>query len=245
MLKEAIDKILGLATPNYYFPHKNKNEDGDEALAYTDKDVRLIKGPEYPTIQATTLMALKQFIDADYMAGDDSLIHVASPEVVKFIGGSRPDGGRNVFCKVILDLGIEPQLGKFIDLQAFIIHLQTAFVPTETTANLLDLLSSIVVDENGHFEDKGFYQNITVKSGITTVENKQITPRVQLKPFRTFIEIDQPESTFLFRMRASNESKNIACAVFNCDGNAWRPVAMKGIADWIKSNIQHDIPILA
>ena len=42
---------------------------------------------------------------------------------------------------------------------------------------------------------------------------------VTLRPFRTFIEVEQPESKFIFRMREGGR-----CAIFEADGahGSWR-----------------------
>jgi len=245
MIKEAIDRIIGLASPNEF---KYNSVDSDPV--YFDKTMSILRFPGYPTIKCSTLSALKTLVENPSVHGlaaisEPKIIHVFSPSVVRFIGHPKKDGERDVFCQIELDLGIDFKFGQYHDLQTFIIALQTCFVPNSNLQSLIEFLSSIVVGENGQFEDNGLYQNITVKAGITAIDKKQITPRVALQPYRTFTEVEQPESTFLFRMRATNDAKAIACGLFSCDGNAWRQVAMASIARWINENIHTTVAVVA
>jgi hypothetical protein len=245
MIREAIDRIIGLASPNEF---KYSAPDADPV--YFDKTMSILRFPDYPTIKCSTLSALKTLIENNAVhviaaIQEPKIVHVCSPSVVRFIGHPKKDGQRDVFCKIELDLGIDFEFGEYHELQSFIIALQTCFVPNANLQSLLEFLSSIVVGENGQFDDNGLYQNITVKVGIAAIDKKQITPRVALRPYRTFTEVDQPESTFLFRIRVSNDAKSIACGLFCCDGNAWRQTAMASISAWIKDNIKSDFAIVA
>ena len=61
---------------------------------------------------------------------------------------------------------------------------------------------------------------------------------VRLKPFRTFLEINQPESDFIFRMR---EGRGVECAIYEADGGAWQIEAMQRIKVYIQ-NALNDMP---
>ena len=46
---------------------------------------------------------------------------------------------------------------------------------------------------------------------------QQIRPVVKLRPYRTFLEVEQPESDFLIRIREGGE-----IGFFEADGGAWK-----------------------
>lgn len=71
---------------------------------------------------------------------------------------------------------------------------------------------------------------------IARVENVVIPPRVKLAPYRTFIEIEQPESEFVFRARKADDLPHFA--LFEADGGAWRIESMKRIKAYLENKLK-------
>lgn len=65
------------------------------------------------------------------------------------------------------------------------------------------------------------------------MQKVEIKPRVLLKPFRTFIEVDQPESTFLLRI---NSEGNIG--FYEADGGVWKLEATRNVAGYFEENLK-------
>lgn len=65
---------------------------------------------------------------------------------------------------------------------------------------------------------------------------------VTLRPYRTFSEVEQPSSEFIFRI---NQLANMA--LFEADGGKWRLDAINNIANYLKEELadQTNITILA
>ena len=61
-------------------------------------------------------------------------------------------------------------------------------------------------------------------------ENKTVRPIVKLKPYRTFSEVDQPESEFLLRL-----SEGARVALYEADGGAWTLQARRNVADYLRT----------
>ena len=58
-----------------------------------------------------------------------------------------------------------------------------------------------------------------------------------LRPIRTFTEVKQPKSAFVFRMeQGSNETVN--AALFEADGGAWKIEAMENIKDYLRAELK-------
>ena len=66
-------------------------------------------------------------------------------------------------------------------------------------------------------EDNGVTQTVEARKGIALKAREQVKPRVPLCPFRTFLEVEQPESEFLVRMREGGE-----IGLFEADGGMWK-----------------------
>lgn len=138
-----------------------------------------------------------------------------------------------VRCKALVE---EFPWGRFIDPDNFIIMAQSRFVETEDLVKIRAIVGNVKSEEVFQFSDDGISQQVTAKSGIARVENVVIPPRVKLAPYRTFIEIEQPESEFVFRARKANELPHFA--LFEADGGAWRIEAMKRIKAYLEKNLE-------
>ena len=61
----------------------------------------------------------------------------------------------------------------------------------------------------------------------------KVRPRIKLQPFRTFLEVAQPESEFLLRV---DSEKGIA--FFEADGGIWRLEAKRNIAEYFERGLK-------
>lgn len=104
------------------------------------------------------------------------------------------------------------------------INLRACFVQGEGPAYLLDLLSTITEEQGVQQKDNGLNQTVTVKKGISLVERVGVKPRVLLAPFRTFREVEQPESEFLVRVLSGSR-----IMLKEADGGMWRLEARRRI----------------
>ena len=174
--------------------------------------------------------------DVDLFRTDYQLIiEITSPTEVKL--HTRTMGKFNerltpVLCSALVD---QFPWGRFIDPDNFIIMAQSRFVDTEDLAKIRAIVGNVKSEEVIQFSDDGVSQMVNAKSGITRVENVVIPPRVKLAPYRTFIEIKQPESEFVFRARKADGLPNFA--LFEADGGAWRIEAMKRIKDYLEEEL--------
>jgi hypothetical protein len=69
-----------------------------------------------------------------------------------------------------------------------------------------------------------------------------LRPIVNLAPYRTFSEIDQVVSRFIFRAHADAEGAELA--LFEADGGRWRLAAVQAIATWLSGGKFGDSPIV-
>jgi hypothetical protein len=126
--------------------------------------------------------------------------------------------------------------GRFISPEEFVIMAQSRFVETEDLAKIRAIAGNVRGEEVIQFSDDGVSQQVTAKSGVARVADIVLPPRVKLSPYRTFIEIDQPESEFVFRAKKSDGLPLFA--LFEADGGAWRIEAMKRIKMFLEASLK-------
>jgi hypothetical protein len=186
----------------------------------------------------------KEDVDKLWDLGDVPAVHVESHGLVSLV--SRLAGvtyQRLRYVQVALEL---PQFrfGSFADQESFLIALQTQFVPTPETLELMLLVGRIKGRESSQSEDDGMVQNIVIEQGVQLVRRETIRNPVNLRPYRTFREVEQPESPFILRVRA--DAKNPATlALFEADGGTWQLTAIQTVAAWLRERIPPGVPILA
>lgn len=121
---------------------------------------------------------------------------------------------------------------KYYTVESMIIALKSRFEPTDDREYLVRLLGNITDNQSVQTKDDGITQSATVRSGIQLVDKQEIKPIVKLKPYRTFLEVEQPESDFLIRL------KDGQAALFEADGGAWRNQAMANIGNYLRKKLE-------
>jgi len=130
------------------------------------------------------------------------------------------------------------QFGNWHSIEHFIIEVQSKFVDSEAKANMLRHVSGISSSEVKTCEDDGVSQSVATKNKLGRLETAKLDPIIQLAPYRTFPELIQPESKFLFRLRNRKDELPEVC-LFEADGGAWKIEAMHRIASYLTSHAGH------
>lgn len=229
MTREALQYVVGLSEANIL------EINGD---TYTDKQVhRIDNNLRAAAIEMNTLTSLVDYAKAfaDEMS-DQMLVQVVSPTEVKLI--SCLDMDRKRECLVNVEAMIpEFAYGRYMDHESFIIALQSKFIDNDDRALLLRFAGTVKDESVAQYGDDGVTQTATVKTGITSVEKAIVPNPVILRPYRTFVEVEQPDSAFVFRMRQS-EGRGVECAIFEADGGAWKNEAMRNIKSYLALSLE-------
>ena len=94
------------------------------------------------------------------------------------------------------------------------------------------LLSRMTNENSVSTNDNGVTQTVEARQGVALNALIEIKPRVMLRPFRTFLEVEQPESEFLLRVDPDE-----GIGFFEADGGIWKLEAKKNIADYFLKNM--------
>ena len=226
MIKEALKYIVENSYPQTYTSHGH---------TYSDKPMIEIDS-EFPQIQMSTLSGLVEYIkrNPDNIA-TQIILHVQSPTKVEAYTCVDDMDDRRYLAAVDPLLPSFP-FGAFRDSEEFLIGLHAKFTPTPD----LDLLYKFAgTAESGtvkQYSDDGVTQQTTVKNGVSNKVDAIVPNPVLLAPYRTFIEVPQPLSRFIFRMRQGHD--NVECALFEADGGAWRNDAMDSIKEYLETALE-------
>jgi hypothetical protein len=239
MIKDGIEKILELAKPERF------DIDGREYLV-TNGKLTAIQPPTQKSFQVGSLTAISDY----FRSNPDSLaplsavvVHVVSPVHVRLMSPVLPPWlDRHAYLEAQSTPKAFP-FGKPLDVESFIVALQTFFVPTETTQRLQQLVSSLSDQASIDYKDDGIGQQVTAKTGIARVGTVDVPNPVKLAPYRTFNEVRQPESAFVFRIQKGGAGPQ--CVLHEADGGNWQQEAVGLIRDWLTSETPEGTVILA
>lgn len=162
--------------------------------------------------------------------GTTIMVQVKSNDTVEVMTTYLSDFSRNTLYRAKADA---PGLRTgFRGREVALIELRSLCIPNEGTAYLLDLLSRMTNENSVSTNDNGVTQTVEARQGVALNAVVEIKPRVMLRPFRTFLEVEQPESEFLLRVDPDE-----GIGFFEADGGIWKLEAKKNIADYFLKNM--------
>lgn len=162
--------------------------------------------------------------------GTTIMVQVKSNDTVEVMTTYLSDFSRNTLYRAKADA---PGLRTgFRGREVALIELRSLCIPNEGTAYLLDLLSRMTNENSVSTNDNGVTQTVEARQGVALNALIEIKPRVMLRPFRTFLEVEQPESEFLLRVDPDE-----GIGFFEADGGIWKLEAKKNIADYFLKNM--------
>ena len=210
MLAKMIDKIVSLKETKIF-------EIGGQTYA----DASLTRIPPHvdrpDCISVSGLDSICKLIRTELeKVGTTIMVQVKSNDTVEVMTTYLSDFSRNTLYRAKADAP----------------GLRSLCIPNEGTAYLLDLLSRMTNENSVSTNDNGVTQTVEARQGVALNALVEIKPRVMLRPFRTFLEVEQPESEFLLRVDPDE-----GIGFFEADGGIWKLEAKKNIADYFLKNI--------
>lgn len=244
---ETIKKILDISQPEI---HDIQDVHGVPAR-YSTKPLYQVKAepsalPE--TLHVNTLAGFADLIhakleDHDFPGDDVFMIHIEDEDTVTLKDKSSDWYGRRQVLAKATPVPFEQFVfGRWMTQEEFTIAVASRFADTPDKAYVLGLAASLTNEATRTSEDDGFTQKVNVQAGLTLKSTVTIKPRVALAPFRTFPELEQPVSDFVFRARC--EGRGPELMLVEADGGRWKVDAIAKIRAAIDA-MQLGIPIIA
>ena len=230
MLKEAIQHIQETTQPLYAAIK------GHDYIIGRDGVAREIL-PELfhaATLQLNSLDALVKLITTEASLGKPTL-YVTIPDHLTVRCFGHPNQEERGFRQVYYEAKATdvPGWGENVKLpfEEMQIALRTRFQETKDTPYVQKLLSDISTGAKITYNDNGVATTIVTSKGVALQGSETIRPIVTLRPYRTFQEVDQPESTFLIRVNERGISFTEA------DGGMWKLKARETVKAFLEERL--------
>lgn len=224
MLTEFLNRLLELQRPETV-----RIDDRD----YWTSNGEMIRPPTSPTFQFHTLTALVNWIEINEV-DEELFIVVSEPNQVVCCGLlNELHFQRNVYAASKTFEQKSFPFDRYMSIEEFIICAQARLIPTPARAKLIQAVSNIRGTDVVSSIDDGISQEVSVSNKIGRLENVKIEPLIKLAPYRTFSEIEQPESGFILRMRQVEKGLP-QVALFTTGDTSWKNSAILSIRDWLK-----------
>lgn len=245
MIAKAMDWIKQHAAPNI------REIDG---VPYSDKSMIRIKDvKDIDMVKFNTLTSLvdylKSGVDLPNAFINHVFVNIDSPKHISVYSEANADNyySRTQIAEVHAMLP-DIKIGQWIDQTEFCIMLRanftesffdnTATIKTDRDA-LINVASNIISGTIAQYEDTGISQKATLKTGIQESEDRLLPEKVVLCPFRTFMEVEQPKSEFIFRAQDCRiiHGGGVEFSLFEADGGKWKLDAMAFVKKYLKEQL--------
>jgi hypothetical protein len=223
MIKEALQYIVGLGKPEMFY---------ENGQAFSSQKLHLIEEPTAEAIRVRSLSGLVDYLKSNFDEYGCLMIHVSNPTTVVCFSQLNNDCNRSEYIKAEAMIP-SFDFDRWYDTENFNIKLQSCFVKNEDRDIMLKVVGNIKEETVNTVGDDGVSQAVVAKTGVATVANVKVPNPVVLKPYRTFVEVDQPESEFIFRMQSGPR-----CALFEADGGKWKLDAMNNIKNYLQQELK-------
>jgi len=192
--------------------------------------------PEVVPLHCHTLSGLVDFYDTLNVEEQRQVVfHIVDFDKVAIVSDVfGPEKQREKFI-VAESYSQENPFNRYFPHEDFMIKILSLFVQDDKTSNILRIVGNLKIEDGAQYSDDGLSQKITAKTGITKVERIDLPNPILLRPYRTFTDIEQPESSFVLRMRQDRGDSGILVALFEADGAAWKNKAIASIKSYLEN----------
>lgn len=210
---------------------------------YSSRPVYNAPREEIPLPKAlgvSTLTAVLDYIFSGQAEAKELFLHVESPTTVRVFG--KLDALAQRACYLKAEACTKTlQLNRWMQPDSFIVNLMAGCVDNDDSDKMtvLAYVGNITEEHVKKTRDDGVTQGATVKTGITLTDTVECPNPVNLQPYRTFTEVDQPISKFVLRLQDGPEA-----ALFEADGGAWQVEAIQRISEFLNNallKVQDDL----
>jgi hypothetical protein len=216
MIKEALQWIVDTTV--------EKRFEGPDGRIYVSEKVVPIESVRPETMVLSTLAGFCDFANKLKEDVKELAIFIDNNAIVSLTSENIDEDGKYEHWA---EAHAKPYLcnfrfGQDYDPERFAIELQTNFIKTPERDKLIAVCSSLTKESEHKVEDDGITQRTTVGRAVKTkitIENP-----VKLKPRRTFAEVEQPASPFVFRINEDGEP-----ALYEADNGEWKIEAIENI----------------
>ena len=126
--------------------------------------------------------------------------------------------------------------GNYYGQEEFLIEMQANFEVTPDLETILKVAGNVEAKTTANYGDDGVTQKTTIKQGIASKADVLVPNPVTLTPYRTFLEVKQPSSEFVFRIKDNGGAP--AFMLVEAEGGLWRAEAMQNIKEYLTKALE-------
>ena len=133
---------------------------------------------------------------------------------------------------VILKSGLDEEKNR-----EALLEVKAMFDDTPDKDALLKIAGNIQNKTTADYGDDGVTQKTTIRQGVASLVDVKVPNPVMLRPYRTFMEIEQPVSEFIFRIDGESEEPNFK--LVDANGKKWVIEAKQGIKEYLERELDN------
>lgn len=238
MIKEAMEFLTNLKAES--MDPKVVDINGK---TYCNKNLtRYDEEPKAKEITASTLTAMIDYIrNRREELRSSMIIHVVDPVTVKLYSGLDKEREREHLFRVSAEVP-HFSFGRYYDQEQFLIELQANFQVTPDLETILKVAGNVEARTTANYGDDGVSQKTTIKQGIASKTDVLVPNPVTLIPYRTFLEVEQPGSEFVFRIKDLGGAP--AFMLVEAEGGLWKHEAMQNVKDFLVNALADETELM-
>lgn len=190
------------------------------------------------TLPLNSLDALVKLVRTE-ASEQDTPLYITIPDHMTVRCFGQPDAAGRYFRQVYYEVHATDipgwDSGVKLGFEEMQIALRTRFQETPDALYAMKLLSDITSGGKITLNDNGIATSVVTQKGVALQSNEAIRPIVKLKPYRTFQEVEQPESAFLIRVSERGISFTEA------DGGMWKLDARETIKQFLEDQLRQEV----
>lgn len=231
-LKDALEHVEGLA-------RENEKTEVIEICGHTYANKNLKRydnADKARELEASSLTALIDYIRAchgEFPKDADMIVHIVDPKRVRLISALDAERTRECLFKVTAEVN-EFRFGHWYDQEEFMIELQANFNPSDDLTLVRKMAGNVERKNDQSYTDDGISQVATMTVGAAAKADVVVPNPVTLVPFRTFQEVSQPASAFVFRVGGNREPSFMLQEAQN---GLWRNEAVANIKAYLAEEV--------
>ena len=235
MLKALYEKILSTAQPILTVV-----ENSMFCVTSDGKATELRPAIDHPDIlPLNSLDALVKMIKTEAPRFTEAPLYITIPNHLMVQCFTQPEPTERFFRQFFYEVKATDVPGwaekNTLGFEEAQIALRTRFQETPDTLYAMKLVSDISLGAKVIYNDNGIATTITTQKGVDLQTNEQIRPLVKLRPYRTFQEVEQPESIFLIRV------SDRGISFIEADGGMWKLKARETIKEFLEKALAKEI----
>lgn len=212
-----------------------------EIAGKTYCDKKLTRYDEEPMASPITASTMTAMVDYIKSCGEElresMVVHVVSPNLVMLYSGLTKERKREQLFEAGASLP-RFRYDEWYDQERFLIEMQACFEVNEDLATILKVAGNVEAKTTANYGDDGVSQKTTIKQGIASKADVLVPNPVTLVPYRTFLEVKQPDSEFVFRIR--DNGGDPVFKIVEAEGGLWRNLAVISIKEYLMEALKDD-----